>query len=172
MPRLSKPWIPDGPVRLYYERLHAIHGAAGQPSVRQIQRATRGSRWPNGINPTTIHDAFAKPRLATWEVVREIALRLGGNVSELEVLWRRAREAQLYRRDPAELDGPALDGSALDGSAAPVNTAPASRVSGVPGPRSSAYHAVEILEYAAQIRLCCQGCQHSRSVSPATTTYG
>lgn len=104
MARLSRPLIPDGPIRLYYERLHAMHLAAGQPSVRQIQRATRGTRWPNGINPTTIHDAFAKPRLATWEVVQEIARRLGGDVQELAALWRRAREVQLYHRDPGELE--------------------------------------------------------------------
>ena len=95
MATLSKPLIPDGPIRLYYERLHAMHLAAGQPSVRQIQRATRGQRWPNGINPTTIHDAFVKPRLARWEVVQEIARKLGGDVLELARLWRRAREAQL-----------------------------------------------------------------------------
>ncbi len=95
MALLSKPLIPDGPIRLYYERLHAMHLAAGQPSVRQIQRATRGQRWPNGINPTTIHDAFVKARLARWEVVQEIARLLGGDVKELAALWRRARAAQL-----------------------------------------------------------------------------
>src|SRR5262245_48935541 len=104
MARLSKPLIPDGPIRLYYERLHAMHQAAGQPSVRQIQRATRGSRWPNGINPTTIHDAFVKPRLARWEVVQEIARRLGGDLKELAALWRRAREAQLNNGLVVEID--------------------------------------------------------------------
>jgi len=95
MARLSKPFIPDGPIRSYYDRLHELHQAAGQPSVRQIQRATRCTRWPNGINPTTVHDVFVKPRLARWEVVQEIAWRLGGDVKELAALWRRAREAQL-----------------------------------------------------------------------------
>jgi hypothetical protein len=95
MPQLSKPLIPDGPINSYYDRLHAIHEAAGQPSVRQMQRATRCPRWPNGINTTTIHDTFIKPRLARWEVVQEITRRLGGDVKELAALWRRAREAQL-----------------------------------------------------------------------------
>ena len=123
MALLSKPFIPDGPVRLYYERLHAMHQAAGQPSVRQIQRATRGQRWPNGINPTTIHDAFVKPRLAKWEVVQEIARRLGGDVKELAALWRRAREAQLnfgIARDTGDEmdDAPLLSGLPGGGPAA------------------------------------------------------
>jgi hypothetical protein len=96
MARLSKPLIPDGPIRVYYERLHAMHQAAGEPSVRQIQQATRGQRWPNGINPTTIHEVFVKPRVARWEVVQEIACGLGGDVKELAALWQRARETQLY----------------------------------------------------------------------------
>ncbi|HEX6686598.1 MAG TPA: tetratricopeptide repeat protein [Candidatus Limnocylindrales bacterium] len=104
MARLSKPLIPDGPIQQYYDRLHAMHRAAGQPSVRQIQRATRGPRWPNGINSTTNHDAFVKPRLARWEIVQEIARRLGGDVNELAALWRRARKAQLNGGEPEVFD--------------------------------------------------------------------
>lgn len=108
MARLSKPLIPDGPISTYYDRLHDMHLAAGQPSVRQMQRATRCPRWPNGINTTTIHDAFIKPRLARWEVVREIAWRLGGDVKELAALWRRARAAQLNYGLATETDDEAL----------------------------------------------------------------
>ncbi|GIH02961.1 hypothetical protein Rhe02_10280 [Rhizocola hellebori] len=100
MARLRKPLVPDGPVRLYFERLHAMHLAAGQPSVRQLQRATRSARRPTGINPTTIHDAFVKPRLREWEVVQEIARQLGGDLHELFLLWRQARDVQLRYCNP------------------------------------------------------------------------
>lgn len=104
MARLSKPLVPDGPIRLYYERLHAMHQAAGQPSVREIQRATRSPQRPKGINPTTIHDAFARPRPARWEVVQEIARCLDGDVEALARLWRLAREAQLHDdADPQDI---------------------------------------------------------------------
>jgi tetratricopeptide (TPR) repeat protein len=89
------PRLPEGPIRLFYERLHSLHRDAGQPSMRQLQRGTRDGRRPNGINPTTIHNAFASPRLARWEVVREIVRLLGGDVLELERLWREAQVAQL-----------------------------------------------------------------------------
>jgi hypothetical protein len=101
MARLRKPLLPDGPVRLYFERLHAMHLAAGEPSVRQLQRATRSAQRPAGINATTIHDTFVKPRLRQWEVVHEIARQLDGDLHELFRLWRQAREVQLKDPDPA-----------------------------------------------------------------------
>ena len=95
------PAVPDGPVRRFYERLHDLHASAGWPSMRQLQRATRGERRPRGINPTTIHDAFSLPRLARWEVVEEIVTRLGGDAEEFGRLWRQAREVQARDADLA-----------------------------------------------------------------------
>ncbi|MFY1669963.1 ATP-binding protein [Plantactinospora sp. WMMB334] len=95
------PLVPDGPVRLFYERLHDLHASAGWPSMRELQRASRSARRPRGINPTTIHDAFSLPRLARWEVVEEIVTRLGGDVDEFGRLWRHAREAQAREADLA-----------------------------------------------------------------------
>jgi tetratricopeptide (TPR) repeat protein len=100
MGRLRQPLVPDGPIRLYYERLHALHAAAGELSTRELQRRTRSDRRPAGINPTTIHDAFAKPRLSRWEVVREIVTQLGGDVDEFAELWHRAREAEVLGDSP------------------------------------------------------------------------
>lgn len=104
------PLVPDGPVRRFYQRLHDLHAAAGWPSMRQLQRATRGERRPTGINPTTIHDAFSAPRLARWEVVQAIVAELGGDLVEFEVLWRQAREVQARDADLARVealrDGP------------------------------------------------------------------
>src|SRR5687768_15611563 len=95
MGRLRQPLVPDGPIRLYYERLHALHAAAGEPSTRQLQRRTRSDLRPAGINPTTIHDTFAKPGLSRWEVVRDIVTQLGGDIEEFAQLWRQARQAEV-----------------------------------------------------------------------------
>ncbi|WP_207892651.1 NB-ARC domain-containing protein [Micromonospora sp. MW-13] len=86
--------MPAGPLTDFYERLHDLHVAAGQPSVRRLQRLTRTGRWPTGINPTSIHAAFVRPRLARWEVVREIVRALGGDVDEFTGLWCRAHRCQ------------------------------------------------------------------------------
>ncbi|WP_349338349.1 tetratricopeptide repeat protein [Plantactinospora sp. B6F1] len=93
--------MPDGPIRLYYQRLHDLHASAGWPSMRELQRASRSERRPRGINPTTIHDAFSLPRLARWAVVEEIVTRLGGDVDEFGRLWRHAREVQAREADLA-----------------------------------------------------------------------
>ncbi|EEP74298.1 transcriptional regulator [Micromonospora sp. ATCC 39149] len=94
MGRLTRPLVPAGPVADFYDRLHALHLAAGQPSVRRLQQLTRAERRPRGINPTSIHAAFARPRLARWEVVGEIVQVLGGDVDEFAALWRRANRFQ------------------------------------------------------------------------------
>jgi tetratricopeptide (TPR) repeat protein len=102
------PLVHDGPIRHFYERLHDLHLAAGRPSMRQLQRASRGQLRPTGINPTTIHAAFAAPRLARWEVVGEVVRLLDGDVDEFSHLWRRARQAEdagagsAQERPPAE----------------------------------------------------------------------
>ncbi|NBE84111.1 hypothetical protein GVV04_24725 [Micromonospora sp. NEAU-HG-1] len=94
MGRLTRPFVPTGPVADFYERLHDLHVAAGQPSMRRLQRLTRAERWPTGINPTSIHAVFVRPRLARWEMVREIVRVLGGDVDEFADLWGRALRCQ------------------------------------------------------------------------------
>jgi tetratricopeptide (TPR) repeat protein len=106
--------VPEGPVRAFYERLHDLHAAAGWPSMRQLQRASRSERRPTGINPTTIHDAFSAPKLARWEVVSQIVAQLGGDVDEFGKLWRDARQAQARDADQTAVaerpSGPATPG--------------------------------------------------------------
>jgi tetratricopeptide (TPR) repeat protein len=87
------PLVPEGPVRRFFERLHALHFAAGQPSMRELQRLTRAGSRPRGINPTTIHDALSAPRLARLEVVQAVVRGLGGDVDEFTTLWEAARAA-------------------------------------------------------------------------------
>ncbi|WP_422770241.1 ATP-binding protein [Plantactinospora sp. WMMC1484] len=112
------PLVPDGPVRLFYERLHDLHASAGWPSMRELQRASRSERRPRGINPTTIHDAFSLPRLARWEVVEEIVIRLGGDVDGFGRLWRHAREVQAREADLAIV---APGGAPVPASGPPVS---------------------------------------------------
>jgi tetratricopeptide (TPR) repeat protein len=95
MGSVSMPLVPDGPVRTYFERLHALHLAAGQPSMRQLQRATRSDRRPRGVNPTTIHDILSAPRVARWDVVEAVVGALGSDVTEFAALWQEARRAAL-----------------------------------------------------------------------------
>ncbi|MGI5215373.1 NB-ARC domain-containing protein [Plantactinospora sp. CA-290183] len=127
MGRLSIPLVPEGPVRRFYERLHALHLAADRPSMRALQRATRTPRRPHGINSTSIHAAFTRPRLARWEVVREIVRLLDGDVAEFTELWQRARRFELSAESdlpvcppqPAPDTGPPA-APALDGPPAAV----------------------------------------------------
>ncbi len=94
MGQVRKPMVPDGPIRDFYDRLHELHGAAGYPSMRDLQRRTRSLQRPNGINPTTIHDALSAPRLASWETVRILVDQLAGDVDEFAALWQRGRTAE------------------------------------------------------------------------------
>ncbi|WP_320064885.1 hypothetical protein [Micromonospora sp. RTGN7] len=86
--------MPTGPLADFYEQLHELHLAAGQPSLRRLQQLTRAERRPRGINPTSIHAAFVRPRLARWEVVGEVVRALGGDVNAFAALWRQARRCQ------------------------------------------------------------------------------
>ncbi|MEU8186933.1 NB-ARC domain-containing protein [Micromonospora carbonacea] len=96
--------MPAGPLADFYDRLHALHLAAGQPSVRRLQQLTRAERRPRGINPTSIHAVFTRPRLARWEVVGEIVRVLGGDVEEFAALWRRANHCRSH--DDSLVDPP------------------------------------------------------------------
>lgn len=112
MGRLSMPLVPVGAIREFYERLHALHRTADQPSMRDLQRATRTRQRPHGINSTSVHAAFTRPRLARWEVVRDIVRALDGDVAEFAELWQRARQCEVAA-DVAATTGAHPDGSAL-----------------------------------------------------------
>jgi tetratricopeptide (TPR) repeat protein len=90
---------------VFYERIHALHLAAEQPSMRQLQRRTRSPQRPTGINPTTIHDVFCRPRLSRWEVVQEVVRQLGGDVEEFAGLWRRAWDAERTEGNAERTEG-------------------------------------------------------------------
>ncbi|SDH46403.1 NB-ARC domain-containing protein [Lentzea fradiae] len=100
MGQVRKPVVPRGAVRTFFDRLHALHSAAGHPSMRELQRSTRSRQRPNGINPTTIHQALSGPRMARWDTVHALVSQLGGNVEEFAALWQDGRRAEFEPEQP------------------------------------------------------------------------
>jgi hypothetical protein len=79
-----------GPVSDLFERLHDIHLAAGQPSVREI--ATGIGR--GVISSSTIHNMFRGPRVPKWGFLELVVEALHGDTEEFLALWRAARLAE------------------------------------------------------------------------------
>ncbi|HKT05735.1 MAG TPA: NB-ARC domain-containing protein [Rugosimonospora sp.] len=127
---MRKPLVPDGPIRAFFDKLHALHLAAGQPSMRELQRRTRSLRRPNGINPTTIHDALAAPRLPRWETVAALVDQLGGSVTEFAELWQQGHAAEL-RLSPAHAAGHTANLPPFGAAAAPPMPLPQALPPGV-----------------------------------------
>ncbi|MCL6737543.1 GntR family transcriptional regulator [Streptomyces neyagawaensis] len=79
MPRWKAPDLPDGPLRELNRALHGLHGRAGWPSSRDLQKAVGGQ---DVMSYTTIHQALTKPLLPRWGViellVEELARMSGG----------------------------------------------------------------------------------------------
>jgi AAA ATPase domain len=117
MGRVRRPVVPDGPIKIFYDRLHALHQASGWPSMRELQRRTRSQQRPNGINPTTIHDALSRPQLAQWDVVEALVSQLGGDTEEFAELWRAGRATEFGT--PSDRERESRTGSASDALAPP-----------------------------------------------------
>ncbi|MFI5269435.1 MAG: helix-turn-helix domain-containing protein, partial [Chloroflexota bacterium] len=81
---------PPGPVSDLFNRLHAIHLAAGQPSVREI--ATGIGR--GVVSPSTIHNMFRGPRVPKWGYLELVVEELRGDPAEFRALWQAARIAE------------------------------------------------------------------------------
>lgn len=65
MARIKQPQLPAGALNDFFAALHDLHLKAGYPSTREIQRDIgRGV-----VSHTTIHKAFAGPRLPGWEII-------------------------------------------------------------------------------------------------------
>ena len=87
---------PFGPVSDLFERLHDLHLAAGQPSLRQI--ATRIGR--GVVSSSTVHNMFRGPRVPKWGFLELVVEELGGNVAEFHGLWQAARLAEEAADNP------------------------------------------------------------------------
>jgi tetratricopeptide (TPR) repeat protein len=80
---------PPGPITALFDRLHAIHLAAGLPSMREIALGIgRGV-----ISSSTIHNMFRGPRVPRWSFLKLVVQQLHGDVAEFQGLWQAARLA-------------------------------------------------------------------------------
>ena len=81
---------PAGPIKELFDRLHALHLAAGQPSVREIATGIgRGM-----VSPSTIHNMFRGPRVPKWGFLELVVEELYGDPAEFRILWQAARVAE------------------------------------------------------------------------------
>lgn len=81
---------PPGPISDLFDRLHAIHLAAGLPSMREI-----GAGIGRGvISSSTIHNMFRGPRVPRWGYLELVVEQLRGDPSEFLALWQAARMAE------------------------------------------------------------------------------
>ncbi|PKW05137.1 regulatory protein, gntR family [Streptomyces sp. 1222.5] len=127
MSRWKAPDLPDGPLRELNRALHALHGRAGWPSSRELQKAVGGR---DVVSYTTIHQALTKPGLPRWGViellVEELAKTAGGRrlptdtVEHFKELYDRA-----YDDGEDDASGPQATSDA---------PAPSSETTGAPPP--------------------------------------
>jgi tetratricopeptide (TPR) repeat protein len=101
---------PAGPVSDLFDRLHGLHLAAGEPSMRQIAASIgRGV-----VSSSTVHNMFRGPRVPKWGFLELVVEDLQGDVAEFRRLWQAARLAE------EEADSPGMTaGAGNGGSAAP-----------------------------------------------------
>ena len=100
---------PPGPITDLFDRLHAIHLAAGQPSMRQI--ATRTGR--GVVSSSTVHNMFRGPRVPKWGFLELVVEALRGNVVEFRDLWQAARLAEEAADRPEQLNAAGNGGPAV-----------------------------------------------------------
>jgi hypothetical protein len=128
MPRWKAPDLPDGPLRELNRALHALHGRAGWPSSRDLQKAVGGH---DVVSYTTIHQALTKPLLPRWGVVELL-------VEELTRMSGGRRRPDDTVEHFKELYDRAYDDSGADGPVPQVPEAhPAPVVTTEPPPRAN-----------------------------------
>jgi hypothetical protein len=94
--------------------LHVIHLAAGQPSMREIERRIgRGV-----VSSSTVHNMFRGPRVPKWGFLELVVEALRGNVAEFRDLWQAARLAE------EAADNPGMTSTAGNGGSAAVPPEP------------------------------------------------
>lgn len=80
MGALSRPDLPEGPLRTLFDDLHDLHHRAGWPSLRDLARAVGTSR-------TTVSAAFSEPRLPRWGLLELLVEALRGDPVRFHDLW-------------------------------------------------------------------------------------
>ncbi|HET8683544.1 MAG TPA: tetratricopeptide repeat protein [Micromonosporaceae bacterium] len=87
MAALPRPPVPEGPVRVLFDALHALHHRAGWPSLRVIAKDV-------GCSHTTVSAAFSEPRVPRWGLLELIVESLGGDTETFHRLWLAASTAE------------------------------------------------------------------------------
>jgi hypothetical protein len=74
----------------YGAELRRLHAAAGNPSVRNIEKhlSAAGQK----VSRTTVSDALAGRSLPSWPAVALIVQALNGDATKLKGLWQAARD--------------------------------------------------------------------------------
>lgn len=80
MAGLARPDIPPGSQRELVDALHALHHAAGWPSLRRLAGEV-------GVSPTTVSAVFSAPRLPSWGLLSLLVDALDGDVETFHQLW-------------------------------------------------------------------------------------
>jgi Tetratricopeptide repeat/NB-ARC domain len=87
---------PPGPVTDLFDRLDALHRAAGLPSMREIAVGIgRGV-----ISSSTVHNMFHSSRVPRWGFLELVVEELNGDRTEFLALWQTAQMAEEGRRTP------------------------------------------------------------------------
>lgn len=75
---IKQPQLPPGARRDLNQQLHRLHRSAGSPTTRDIAKSLEGR-----FSHTTIHNAFSKAELPSFDVVTAVALELADRVRDL-----------------------------------------------------------------------------------------
>lgn len=107
MPPVTREPTPPGPIAELFERLDQLRLAEGQPSLREIaRRAGQGQ-----VSSSTVHNAFKKARVPSWDNLEKIVRALHGNTHVFLELWKAAQQAENAPDGPAgRAAGPAAPG--------------------------------------------------------------
>lgn len=133
MGSINREPTPPGPITALFDRLHAIHLAAGQPSIREIASGIgRGV-----ISSSTIHNMFRGPRVPKWGFLELVVEELRGDTAEFRILWQEARLAE----SPAGPAAETMPAAVVPGNSATGTT---SADQGVPFTMMSAAAPVEV----------------------------
>lgn len=101
MPAIRRRPSPPGPITDLFDRLDALHRAAGLPSMREIAVGIgRGV-----ISSSTVHNMFRSARVPRWGFLELVVEELHGDRAEFLVLWQAAQRAE-------EAFGPSPNGPA------------------------------------------------------------
>ena len=87
---------PPGPITDLFDRLDALHRAAGLPSMREIAVGIgRGV-----ISSSTVHNMFHSSRVPRWGFLELVVEELNGDRAEFLALWQAAQMAEEGRGTP------------------------------------------------------------------------